>query len=314
MISVRPYRDGDFDHVVRVWGRALPLDAITPEDFVRRVLLDENLEADGLLVAVDAAGRVVGFALCIVLRHAIEKIGLIDHRGFITAFGVDPDAKGRGAGQALLDAAEAFFRARNRREIAIAPYAPNYFVPGIDKAAYADGLAWLNKRGFEEFSEAIAMDALIGRFDLSPELKAKEEALAREGVVVAPLGRDRIAAFMKFMSDTMPGDWVEDARAILKKAASGAAPPNSVYVATDGDAIVGYCKFKGEHFGPFGVADSHQSRGIGSVLLARTLLQMRLEGHHAAFVLWTGDRAAKGVYGRLGFTVSRRFAIVRKKL
>lgn len=313
MIAVRPYVDRDFDHVVRVWGRALPLDAITPGDFVRRVLLDENLEPDGLLVAVDGEA-VVGFVLCIVLRHPIEKIGLIDHRGFVTAFGVDPDARGRGAGDALLAAAEAFFRSRNRREIAIAPYAPNYFVPGIDKAAYANGLAWLKKRGFEEFSEGIAMDALIGRFDLDDALKAKEAALAREGILIEPLGRDRIAAFMKFMGDVMPGDWVEDARAILKKAASGEAPPNSVFVATDNGQIVGYCKFKGEHFGPFGVADSHQSRGIGSVLLARTLHQMRVEGHHAAFVLWTGDRAAKGVYGRLGFTISRRFAIVRKKL
>ncbi len=314
MTTARPYRDDDLAGVVSAWRRALPRDAVTEDDFVRRVLLDRNLEPDGLLVADGADGTVAGFALCLVLRHPIENVGLMEHRGFVTAFGVAPEHRGRGAGGALLNEAEAFFRERGRTEIAIAPYPPNYFVPGVDRVAYADGLAWLEKRGFAEFSEGIAMDAMIGTFDLADDVRAKEEALAREGLVVRPLSRDRIAAFLAFMSATMPGDWVTDARELLKSVAAGAAPRDSIMVAMDGGEIVGYCKFRGEHFGPFGVADTHQGRGIGSVLLARTLLQMRLEGHHAAFVLWTGERAARGVYARLGFAVSRRFAILRKPL
>ncbi len=314
MLSVRPYRDADFAGVVEAWERGLPLDAVTPEDFLRRVILDENREDDGLLVATDQQGRVIGFALCLVLRHAIEKIGLMEHRGYITAFGVVPEWRGHGAGWALLEAAETFFRARNRREITIAPYQPNYFVPGVDKVAYAKGLEWLKAHGFTEFSEGIAMDAMIGTFDLDDDLKERETRLAKEGLVVIPLPRERVAAYLSFMSRVMPGDWVEDARRLLRDMASGAAPPNSIFVAVDGEEIVGYCKFAGEHFGPFGVADSHQGRGVGTVLLARTLHQMRKEGHHAAFVLWTGERAAKGVYARLGFTISRRFAVVRKVL
>lgn len=315
MFTIRPYEDGDLEAVVRAWEQALPLDALTREDFVRRVLLDENLEPGGLLVAVaDGPQRVAGFVLCLVLRHPIENVGLMEHRGFITAFGVAPEFQGRGAGAALLAAAEDFLRARGRSEVTIAPYAPNYFVPGVDKAAYAAGLEWLRRHGFEEYSEGIAMDALIGRFDLDEQLRAKEALLAAEGVTIAPLRLEQTAAFLQFMASTMPGDWVEDARRLLGRMASGGAPANSIHVATDRGKIVGYCKFDGEHFGPFGVADSHQGRGMGTVLLARTLRQMRLEGHHSAFVLWTGERAAKGVYGRLGFTISRRFAILRKKL
>ncbi len=314
MISVRPYRDGDLADVVAVWRQALPLDAVTEDDFVRRVLLDENLEPDGLLVVETQDDRVAGFALCLVLRHAIENIGLLEHRGFITALGVAPEFRGNGFGNALLGAAEKFFRERNRTEIAIAPYAPGYFVPGVDKTAYANGLNWLQRHGFNEFSEAIAMDAMIGTFSFDNDLLVKERKLASEGLTIRPLSRDEIVSFMAFMGRTMPGDWIEDARRLLRSIATGTAPRDSIFVAMDGDEIVGYCKFECEHFGPFGVADSHQERGIGSVLLARTLLQMRLEGHHAAFVLWTGERAAKGVYGRLGFKVSRRFAILKKSL
>ena len=41
---------------------------------------------------------------------------------------------------------------------------------------------------------------------------------------------------------------------------------------------------------------------------------MRSHGHHSAYVLWTGERAARGIYKRLGFHVSRRFAILRLNL
>ena len=78
--------------------------------------------------------------------------------------------------------------------------------------------------------------------------------------------------------------------------------------------IIGFCQHEHEHFGPFGVSDEYQGKGIGTVLLARTMYQMRLRGCHSAWVLWTGDRALKGVYGRLGFKLTRRFAIMKKEL
>lgn len=311
--QIRTYEDRDQEALLEAWARALPLDALTDRAFYARVLGDRNLEPDGLIVA-EAAGRAVGFALCLVLRHPIENLGLMEHRGFITAMGVHPDFQGRGIGKALLAEAEKFFRARGRGEITIAPYPPNYFVPGVDKKRYAAGLEFLEKQGFEEFVEAIAADALIGQFELAEDVVAKEEALRQEGLIVEPFSPKDMAAYIQFMAEAMPGDWVEDARGLVRRMASGDAPPDSIFVARDGGKIVGYCKFDGEHFGPFGVADSHQGRGIGSVLLARTLLQMRMEGHHSAYVLWTGERAAKGVYGRLGFQITRRFAVLKKTL
>ncbi|MCC5874620.1 MAG: GNAT family N-acetyltransferase [Candidatus Sumerlaeia bacterium] len=312
-VQIRPFQSADLEEVLEVWRKSLPLDAITRSDFLGRVLLDKNFERSGLLVAV-WENNVVGFILALCLRHPIENIGLMEHRGFVTAFGVSPEVQGIGVGGALLSAAEDFLRERGRRELAIAPYAPNYFVPGVDREAYARGLDWLKKHGFVEYSEGIAMDALIGKFDLDEELQQRETKLASQGVVVSTLPVEEATDFLDWMIAFMPGDWVEDARGLLQRMVAGDAPTGSIKVARDKGAIVGYCKFDGEHFGPFGVQESHQGSGIGTLLLAKTLLQMRMEGHHAAFVLWTGERAAKGVYGRLGFTISRRFAILRKQL
>jgi GNAT superfamily N-acetyltransferase len=259
-------------------------------------------------------GAPVGFILCLVLRYPIENTGLLEHRGFITAFGVDPESQRRGVGSALLEKAEEFFRARNRQEMAIAPYTPNYFVPGVDKDCYAAGVDFLRRRGFEEISEGLGADAQIGKFELSEEVREKEAQLLREGIEIVPFRREQMNEYLAFMAKHMPGPWLEDARRNLRDFTRGLFPEDGILLALDKGRIIGYCQFEGQHFGPFGVTDDYQGRGVGSVLLAKTLYRMRLHGNHVAFVLWTGERALKGVYGRLGFTLSRRFAIMRKKL
>ncbi len=77
--------------------------------------------------------------------------------------------------------------------------------------------------------------------------------------------------------------------------------------------MIGYCQFEGAHFGPFGVADKYQGKGIGTVLLGRTLERMRAKGLHNAYVLWTDDVAAK-VYSKFGFEETRRFAVMKKEI
>jgi len=111
----------------------------------------------------------------------------------------------------------------------------------------------------------------------------------------------------------MPSDWVSVERRNLRKIAEGGFHQEQVMVVTKGDDIIGYCQFEGSHFGPFGVSDAFQGRGIGTVLLARTLERMRQEGYHDAWVMWTDDIAAK-VYGKFGFKETRRFALLKKNL
>ncbi len=312
---LRAYRDTDLFPLLDLWNQALPLDQITRSEFERRVLLDANREPDSLTLAFEKeGGPPVGFVLALVLRYPIENTGLMEHRGFITAFGVHPEHRRGGIGAALLDAAENFCRVRGRREVALAPYTPNYFVPGVDKQNHRDGLAFLQSRGFEEITEAIAMDALIGQFQFDEELREKEHKLANEGITIEPFRRGRMLEYLAFMDEHMPGPWLEDARRNLKEMTQGLFPEEAIMLACHDRRIIGYCQFEGEHFGPFGVADAFQGRGIGTVLLGRTVEAMFRAGHHAAFVLWTGERAAGGVYKRLGFCITRRFAVMRKTL
>jgi len=320
-ILIRAFTGSDTTSLLRCWERALPFDAITRDLLDSRILLDENYETGSLAIA-EVEGQIAGFIVSFVLNKPIEKTGNRPDTGFIQAFGVDPDFRHRGIGSALLSHAEDFFRSRHRSLILLAPYTPNYFVPGVDKDHYQDGITFLTENGFVEYSEALAADALIGTFEISEKTLARETALAAEGILIRHYQRNDLTAYMQFQRDLMPGPWIEDARRNLKEMTVGRFSEDAIWLAIDTNAaasgsdgrIIGFCQHEHEHFGPFGVADDFQGRGIGTVLLARTLFQMRKKGCHSAWVLWTGQRALEGVYGRLGFRLSRRFAIMKKEL
>ena len=312
-VTVRPFRGSDTNELLGCWERALPLDAVNLDQFERKILLDQNFERDSLMVA-EVDGKIAGFISCFVLNKPIEKMGHREDTGYISIFGVAPESRGHGAGSALVAAAEDFFRKRGRHIILIAPYTPNYFVPGIDKDRYADGVSFLQNHGFVEYSEGIAADALISTFEVAPDVLDKERALAADGIVIRHYQREDLVDYIQFQRDLMPGPWVEDARTYLTELTHGRFPCDAIWLAIDKGRIIGFCQNDREHFGPFGVSDEYQGKGIGSVLLARTMYQMRISGFHSAWVLWTGERALKGVYGKLGFKFTRRFALMKKDL
>ncbi|MBI5831730.1 MAG: GNAT family N-acetyltransferase [Armatimonadetes bacterium] len=305
---IRGYRPDDQQALLDLWEAALPLDAIDAPTLSRKVLLDPNVDPDWLLVAEDGSG-LLGFLLAIIRREPFPGVGLEPEHGWITAFGVRPAARGRGIGTALLDTALGLFAAAGRQTVGIAPYVPNYIVPGVDVAAYADGLAYLLRHGFEVVSRPLSMDANLVTFDFTPYVAQRAE-LAAVGIDVRALRPDEAPALLTFLTESQPPDWLRAARALL-------AQPDGreqITVAMEAGAVVGYCQYAGEHFGPFGVRADRQGQGLGTVLLATTLGAMRRRGLHNAWVLWTSDDAAERVYRRFGFGETRRFAVCRRKL
>ncbi|NUP98283.1 MAG: GNAT family N-acetyltransferase [Armatimonadetes bacterium] len=309
-VVVRAYRGDDESALLALWAAALPYDAVDADTFRRKVLLDPNFRAEGLAVA-EEDGRLLGFCLGLVRHLPFEGVGLDPDRGWITAMGVQPARRREGIGTALLAQVNSYLLANGRATLVVAGYLPNYFVPGVDIERYADGVAFLQHRGFETVSEALSMDANLVRFDFAP-YQARAAALAERGVTIRALAPADIPPFLDFLRDQMPADWVRHAREQLTEATRGRGRYEQFSLALRGPEIVGYCQFEDEHFGPFGVRDDHQGQGIGTVLLAHSLETMRRHGHHNAWVLWTSQHTADHVYGRFGFALSRRFAILRR--
>ena len=307
------YKDSDRKELLKLWERALPLDAVTVDTLETRVLLDENFDPSTFLIA-RSDGRMVGFVVGTYARRA--AMGDHDPRGdrsWITAFGIDPEADLELVGAPLLEELLSRFRRFGKKECWISTYPTGYFTPGLDIRAYDHLIEFFLTHGFKKHREALSMDAPIALFEVPARVKETEEHLRGEGIEIRPYRRDDLLVFLDFLEQTMPLDWVRVERTNLKKIATAGFRPDQITLVLDNGMVVGYCQFEGSHFGPFGVAEKYQGRGIGTVLLARTLERMRQQGHHDAWVLWTDDTAAK-VYSKFGFAETRRFAILMKDL
>lgn len=311
-LRVRPYRAEDESGLLEIWNSALFADPISATTWRTKVLLDPNFDREGCLVA-EVDGAVRGFILSIVRRVPFFNQGLEPESAWITAFAVAPEAQGQGIGSALLDAATERLRALGRASVAISPYVPNYFTPGPDANAYADGVAFLESRGFEVIERPISMRAILTGFVTPDPVRERMEALRQDGIEVRPVTPEDIVPILDFIPRHFSWDWHREATGVLNDLYGGDPRFVGMVVARQGDEVLGYAEHRGERFGPFGVRPDLRSRGIGRVLLATTLSEMLRKNFHAAWFLWTGDDAAR-LYGQLGFREARRFAVMKRTL
>ncbi|MCC6731130.1 MAG: GNAT family N-acetyltransferase [Chthonomonadales bacterium] len=310
---IAPYVGGDLGAVVSLLANALTADPVTRAAFVRKVLLDPNFDAAGAPVA-RIGGAVAGFALAIARRVPLEDAPPDPDRGYVTLLAVAPEARGRGVGSALLADAEAYLEARGRRVALVSPYAPGYWTPGVDVRAYPEALRFLAARGYSEVYRPVAMDCALPGLSRPAWVHEREAMLAAEGVRAAPCSAEQLPALLAFLAREFPGDWQRLAREAAASAETGDRAARLWTAAGAGGEVLGFSHHDGERFGPIGVAAAHRGRGLGQVLMYKTLEAMRAEGLHAAWFLWSDDRTAERLYAAAGFRETRRFAVMRKEL
>jgi ribosomal protein S18 acetylase RimI-like enzyme len=239
--------------------------------------------------------------------------GLEPERGWITAFGVHPEARRQGIGRALFAAAVQRLAKAGRREVLISPYTPNYFIPGVDIQAYPQAIDFLQATGWKTLYQPISMRAETTGFQIPPEITDREQALAEEGCCVRPVTASDLPQLMPFIARHFGWDWVRFAQDYLLELFGPGSDQICFLVATHHGEIVGYCQQRRERFGPFGVDPSLRSKGVGRVLLFRCLADMLAKGFHAAWFLWTGADAAR-LYSLAGFKQVRQFAVMKKEI
>src|SRR4051812_12806282 len=134
--TIVPYQADDLQGVLGVLAQAMPQDPISPARFTQQVLLDPNFRAAGALVA-RRGGRIAGFCLAMARQVPLENAPPDGERGYVTLIGVLPEFQRQGIGSVLLMRAETYLRAQGRSTVMVSPYAPGYFIPGVDVAAYS---------------------------------------------------------------------------------------------------------------------------------------------------------------------------------
>jgi len=311
-INVRGIVGNDLISVCKVANAALPAEVVTPELFAQKVFLDINFDPSGVLVA-QVDGKIVGFIVAYIRSHPMEDMPDDSDKCWITLFGVHPDYQNRGIGNELLNQVESWFGDTGRKTIIVGTYAPNWWTPGVDISVYPNTITWLEKRGYIQAVSLLSMDLDLVKYRRPEWIQDKENMLTAEGVIFQDSQPELIPALFDFLKREFPGDWQRYVRETLSKVSERGATYSQVQLAVDGSEIIGFTHHNGERFGPFGTAVSQRGRGMGAVLLCRTLQIMRNSGLHNAFFLSTDDKAAK-LYAQAGFRESRRYALMKKEI
>jgi len=313
-MHLRPYRGTDEAELLEVWHAAMIRDRISPNIFRTQVLLDPNFTPENLPVAVED-GRVVGFVLALTRQVPLFLQGLEPEKAWITAFGVHPAYQRRGIGRALFEHVLDRLRAEGRKTVDISPYVPNYFVPGVDVAAYPGTIAFLEQAaGFRTLYRALSMGADLSGFQIPPEILELERRREEEdGITIRPVTEADLPELMPFIVEYFGWDWYRHAQEYLLQIFGGTPHNICFLVARERGKIVGYCQQRGERFGPFGVQPDCRNKGVGRLLLFRCLETMSARNVYFAYFLWTGEDAAR-LYSLAGFKRRREFAVLHKDL
>ena len=306
--QIRPFQPIDLAGALNVLAAAMPADPISTTRFARQVLLDPNFRADGAPVAV-RGGAVVGFCLAVARQTPLENAASDADRGYVTLIAVAPDAQRQGVGTQLLAYAERYLRSQGRSLAMIAPYAPGYFIPGVDVNAYGGALQFLKKHGYAEVYRPLAMETSL--WNLEPPQWVREKSRAFD---LRPFEPALAVPLLEFVRAEFPGDWVRVVRETAGRILAGDPPERLIAALDTGGRVVGFAHYENERFGPIGVAASQRGRGIGQVLMFATLAAQRAAGFRAAWFLWSDDKTAERIYKGAGFKETRRFAVMKKTL
>ncbi len=314
--TLRPFHLTHNRSVAAFLQRNLSAEAISLTAMTRKVYLDPNFDPEGAFIIQDTQNEIVGFALALARRQTLEDGPDDRDRGWITLFAVAEETRRRGIGSLLFETAEGWLKARGCTSVWISPYAPGYWTPGVDEAAYPDALAFLARRGYETQYRPLSMQASLGPGWRIPEnIVEREDELKHEGIDVTCYWRGNCAlTITQFVRREFPGDWQRVFRETLLDIEAERRSHLDVWFAYYRGTIVGVAQHDGERFGPIGVAREWRGRGVGAILMYRTLESMRARGLHNAWFMWTDARAAEHLYKPAGFEETRRYAVLRKNL
>jgi GNAT superfamily N-acetyltransferase len=300
MAIIRSLRGDDVIEVVDLWNECLQQDPVSREGFRSKVVLNQRYDPRLCLVA-EEDHRVVGFIFGVIQ----------DKTGYLNVIFVKDGHRRKGIGTDLLRAFARAVKEEGGTRLSVT-WGPGAVMPGVDWIAYPGALEFFSKNGFVEVDrDAVAMSRSLMDYDTPSDVVELEGKLLEEGYVFQQLDEEHVLGLMEFLRAEFPG-WENDPRGTLLR-----YPKNldCFLIAVKGEKVVGYCQMAidglVEHFGPFAVAQSERSKGIGAVLFHKCLKLMQTKGARNVWFARAGGRNYS-FYVRHGMKEMRRYAAMDK--
>ncbi len=323
-MPIVPFEPSMREPVIELWNRCLGAEyPLTDRLFQQNVLSDPFGQAAGNLVALQD-NRVVGWALCRVLRQIPQELARSAGRASIGALCVAQEYRRRGIGSRLYAQAEAFVRAQGATTFSVVHY-PYHLLAGIPSEC-PDLKAFLARQGFEGWTETYDLHRELTDPTLG-DLLANTERRRPPGTDIHPAGRGDESGVIDFVGREFPGGWDYDTKRFFTKGGT----PSDVIIVVEGRAILGFAQtttlesveLRGStHWvsqrpgrwgglGPIGIAAGHRRRGLGIALLAAGVAHLRARGVDELVIDWTD---LVDFYGRLSFRIWKRYWQASKPL
>jgi mycothiol synthase len=266
-------------------------------------------------VLAQAGGAPAGFALGSLGPEPADPAA--GRRGHVDLLAVDPGARRRGCGRALLTAIEDRLTGAGAARVLIGGATPLFAWPGID-VRYTAACCLAEASGYVRRSDAVNMTveltSALGSGPATDRLATglEEKALAARGITVRRLRPDDREPISPWLAG-WGGTWRDEAFATLERDGAGC----HIAVLRDGAPDAAYVGFachgvnRADWFGPMGTDGELRGLDIGSVLLRRCLDDLRAAGHPTAQIGWVGPI---GFYARtVDAYIERVFRIYRKE-
>lgn len=128
-------------------------------------------------------------------------------------------------------------------------------------------------------------DMLVKLYDL-PHVSAEEQALQEQGILIKQAMPHNMYRIVTYVRETFSEGWAGECTVSFSHS------PPSCLVAVEGDKIVGFACYEAtcrNFFGPTGVSPAYRGRGIGKVLLVKSLQAMYHMGYGYAIIGWVDE-------------------------
>ncbi|MBQ9806501.1 MAG: GNAT family N-acetyltransferase [Clostridia bacterium] len=300
-MKVRNIEGKDICRIVDLWNETLPHEAIDKQQFVRKLLLDPNFSEKGFFI-VEEGGSILGFINCPLNKDLPT--------GFISILAVCDKIRFTEVGDLLLNSAEKYFIENGKSNISTG----YNFTQGVDTVLCPEYVDLYRAHGYTE-KESFKRFRDLSKYVYPEKCKERKKALASEGIYVGELRDEYILPLINTEHPFTRPAWIAEFAKCLMDMDYG-----RIRIAAKDGEIVGCCVFgqpdgSPERFGPFGVNDAMQGKGIGTVLLNDCFYEMKKRGLQCVWSQWTpGQGAANALYERYGFEKRNSYYLFRKEL
>ena len=238
---------------------------------------DHDFDPEMSLIRLNDSQVPIGFIQAVIRERVDGKTG------YIKLLCVDSNERRKGIASDLYNKIENKFVQNEVNRIRVYESYPNYFMPGIDPF-YTEAICFFERKGFKKFKDTsnLKVDLLSTGFDTTKE----EAELYKENIICRRAERNEKERILKWIDDKFPGWHFEVNEAFNNR-------PITLFITEVNGEVKAFCAHEVNNkgtgwFGPMGTDESLRGKGIGGILLKKSLADLKEMGFVNATIPWVG--------------------------